>query len=154
MRFSSVLSAHFRFHTPDLSNCSASQPFHERGIQMFKVTRNGANRLDIFLNGRLDAREMRTALDDLLRTTENLKNGKILYTITDFRLPTLRALGIELSRFPSMLGIMRKINRVALLTDREWLKRVAEFKGALLPGIKIRSFDIDQKKEAEEWLYS
>jgi len=121
---------------------------------MFKVTENGTNRLDIEMSGKLDAESMKVALDELVRKSENIENGKMLYVIVDFRLPTLSAIGIEFSRLPSMLGLLKKFNRAAVLTDRTWLKKVSEFEGALFPGLEIKAFDIDQKAEAEAWLSS
>lgn len=73
---------------------------------MFKVMKNGTNRLDIEMSGKLDAESMKVALDELVSESENIQNGKMLYTITDFQLPTLSAIGIEFSRLPSMFGQM------------------------------------------------
>jgi len=121
---------------------------------MFKVIENGTNRLDIEMSGKLDAESMKVALDELVSKSENIENGKMLYVIIDFQLPTLSAIGIEFSRLPSMFGLMKKFNRAAVLTDKNWLKKVSEFEGALFPGLEIRAFNIDQKSEAEAWLSS
>ena len=119
---------------------------------MFKVIENGTNRLDIEMSGKLDAESMKVALDELVSKSENIENGKMLYVIIDFQLPTLSAIGIEFSRLPSMFGLMKKFNRAAVLTDKNWLKKVSEFEGALFPGLDIRAFNIDQRSEAEAWL--
>ena len=119
---------------------------------MFKVTQNGMNRLDILLSGKLDTEEMKIALDELVSKSENIENGKMLYEIIDFHLPSLGAMAIEFSRLPSMLGLMKKFDRAAVLTDKMWLKKVSEFEGALFPGLEIKAFDSTQKAEAEAWL--
>ena len=122
---------------------------------MFKVIENGENgenRLDIEMNGKLDAESMKVALDELVSKSENIENGKILYVIIDFQLPTLSAIGVELSRLPSMIGLIKKFKRAAVLTDKNWVKRVSEFEGALFPGVEIKAFNLDQKEEAESWL--
>lgn len=62
---------------------------------MFKVMKNGTNRLDIEMSGKLDAESMKVALDELVSESENIQNGKMLYTIADFQLPALSAIGIE-----------------------------------------------------------
>ncbi len=121
---------------------------------MFKVIKNGKDRLDIEMSGKLDAGSMTVALDELVSKSENIENGKLLYVIIDFQLPTLSAIGIEFSRLPSMFGLMKRFNRAAVLTDKTWLKKVSEFEGALFPGLEIKAFDIDQKAEAEAWLSS
>jgi hypothetical protein len=119
---------------------------------MFKVIQNGKNRLDIELSGKLDVENMQKGLDELIGKSENIENGKMLYEIIDFHLPSLGAIGIELSRFPSLFGLIKRFDRVAVLTDKTWLKKVSELEGALFPGLEIKAFNRDKKKEAEEWL--
>lgn len=119
---------------------------------MFEVIQNGTNRLDIKLSGKLDSETMTTALDELVSKSKDIKNGKMLYVISDFQLPTLGAIGIEFSRLPSMFGFIKKFNRAAVLTDKTWLKKASEFEGALIPGLEIKAFNLDQKEEAENWL--
>ncbi|MCK9276362.1 MAG: STAS/SEC14 domain-containing protein [Syntrophales bacterium] len=119
---------------------------------MFNIERTGLNRLDIQLSGKLDTEEMKIALDELVNKSEKIENGKMLYEITDFHLPSLGAIAIEFSRLPSMLGLMKKFNRAAVLTDKRWLKKVSEFEGHFFPGLEIKAFPRDQKKEAEVWL--
>ena len=121
---------------------------------MFKVTPKGINRLDIQLSGKLNAEDMKIALDELVSKSKNIENGRMLYEIKDFHLPSLGAIVIEFSRLPSMFGLMKKFDRAAVLTDKTWLKKVSEFEGALFPGLEIKAFNIDQKAEAEAWLSS
>jgi hypothetical protein len=119
---------------------------------VLRITRNGENRLDIEMSGKLDSEGMKIALDQLVRKSENIQHGKMLYEVIDFHLPSLGAIGVEFSRLPSMFGFMRRFARAAVLTDKTWLKRVSEFEGAFFPGLEIRAFDIDKKTEAEAWL--
>ena len=119
---------------------------------MFKIEPNGPNRLDIKLSGKLDAQEMKIALDDLVSKSEGIENGKMLYDIIDFHLPSLAAIKIEFSRLPEMIGLMRKFNRAAVLTDKTWLKKVSELEGLFYPGLEIKAFDRNQKEAAEDWL--
>jgi len=121
---------------------------------MFKVTRVDENRLDIEMSGRLDSAQMDKALDELVDKSEGIENGRMLYDIVDYNLPSFGAIGIELSRLPSMLGFMNKFDRAAVLTDEAWLKLASEIEGALYPGLEIKAFSRDRKKEAEAWLLS
>ncbi len=121
---------------------------------MFKVMPNGINRLDIEMSGKLNTEDMKIALDELVSKSKNIENGKMLYEIIDFHLPSLGAIGVEFSRFPAMFGLMKKFDRAAVLTDKTWLKKVSEFEGALFPGLEIKAFNRDQKAEAEAWLSS
>ena len=76
---------------------------------MFKVVRNGTDRLDIELSGKLNADEMKVALDELVSESEGIENGKMLYEVIDFHLPSLEAIVIEFSRLPSMFGLLKTV---------------------------------------------
>ena len=121
---------------------------------MLRVERKGGNRLHIQLSGKLDTEEMKAALDELVVKSEDIENGKMLYEIIDFHLPSLGAVAIEFSRLPAMLSFMKKFNRAAVLTDKIWLKKMSELEGNLFPGLEIKGFDRDQRAEAEAWLSS
>ena len=121
---------------------------------MFKVIRKGMNRLDIEMSGKLNAEDMIIALDKLVSRSENIENGKMLYDVIDFHIPSLDAITIEFSRLPSMFGFLKKFRRAAVLTDKTWLKKVSEFEGALFPRLEFKAFSRDQKIEAEAWLSS
>ena len=121
---------------------------------MFKVTRISENRLDIELSGKLNSEEMKSALDELVNKSKGIKCGKMLYDVIDFHMPSLGAIRIEFSRLPSMLGLMKKFDRAAVLTDKKWLKTISEIEGILYPGLEIKAFRRDQKAEAEAWLSS
>ena len=97
---------------------------------------------------------MKIALDELVSRSEKIENGKMLYKVIDFHLPSLGAITIEFFRFPEMLGLMKKFDRAAVLTDKTWLKTVSELEGVFFPGLEIKAFDRDQKTEAEAWLSS
>ena len=121
---------------------------------MFKVIPNGINRLDIELSGKLNTEEMKIALDELESKSKDIENGKMLYEIIDFHIPSLGAIAVEFSRLPSMFGLMKKFDRAAVLTDKTWIKKASEFEGHFFPGLEIKAFDRGQKEEAEAWLSS
>ncbi|SFO84677.1 STAS/SEC14 domain-containing protein [Qipengyuania nanhaisediminis] len=119
---------------------------------MLTITKPSADRVDITLDGKIDADIMRTALDDLIAKSDGVKGGKMLYRITNFELPTLSAIAVEFTRLPKLFGLLGAIDKCAVLSDSDWLRKAAEIEGALFPGIKIKSFGLDQQDVAEEWL--
>ncbi|MEM1369776.1 MAG: STAS/SEC14 domain-containing protein [Cyanobacteria bacterium P01_H01_bin.15] len=119
---------------------------------MFKVTPNGPNRIDLELESQIDNQEMITALDDLEKAAESIENGRMLYRVHNFRLPTLGALGVELSRLPALLRLIRKFKRCAVLADEKWVRAIGEFEGALIPGLDIKGFEPGDEAVAEAWL--
>ncbi len=121
---------------------------------MFEVTRNGLNRLDITFGGKLDSDDMRSALDKLVQQSEGIAHGKMLYRVNDFKLPTLGAIAVELSRLPAMFKFINKFDRAAVLAEKDWVQNVSEIEGALIPGLTIKGFDLDETEQAEQWLNS
>ncbi len=119
---------------------------------MFKITQNGINRIDIELSGKLDSEEMKVALDELEEKSKNIDQGKMMYDVIDFHLPSLGAIALEFSRLPAMFGLIRKFSKAAVLTDETWIKKVSELEGALIPGLEIKGFSRGQKQAAETWL--
>ncbi|MDJ0808411.1 MAG: STAS/SEC14 domain-containing protein, partial [Gammaproteobacteria bacterium] len=90
--------------------------------------------------------------DELVSKSVYIKNGKMLYDVIDFHLPSLAAIAVEFSRLPSMLGLMNKFDRAAELSDKAWIQKVSELEGAFIPGLEIKAFNRDQRDEAETWL--
>ncbi|ELS00337.1 Protein of unknown function (DUF3478) [Xenococcus sp. PCC 7305] len=121
---------------------------------MFQVTSNGLNRIDIKFGGKLDSQEMKASLDDLIGKSQDIEQGTMLYRIEDFDLPTLGALGVELSRLPELFRTIGKFNRAAVLSDKKWVQKVSEIEGFLLPGLEIKAFSLDEVAAAEAWLFS
>ena len=119
---------------------------------MFEVTRTGVDRLDIKMSGKLNAHEIKIAIDELTNNSEDIQNGKLLYDVIDFRLPSIGGIAIEFSVLPTVFKILRKFDRSAILTDKAWLKKLSELEGLLYPGLKIKAFNRDQKAAAEAWL--
>ncbi|KKC98609.1 MULTISPECIES: STAS/SEC14 domain-containing protein [Photobacterium] len=119
---------------------------------MFTVEKVGSDRLDIEMSGKLDSEEMRAALDELLDKSAEIEHGKMLFDIVEYHLPSMGAIGVELSRFPSMMRFIRKFDRAVVLSDTNWVKKVSEAEGFLIPGLTIKSFNRDQRDQAEAWL--
>lgn len=119
---------------------------------MFQVIEKSPNRLDISLQGQIDADEMRASLDALFAKSDGMRDGVMLYRITDFSLPTLGAIGVEMTQLPKLFGLIGKFRKCAVLSDQGWIKKAAQIEGALFPGLEIKAFAIDDEVGAEAWL--
>jgi hypothetical protein len=53
-----------------------------------------------------------------------------------------------------LFKLIGNFDRAAVLADKAWIKKISELEGALIPGLKIKAFDADEKAEAEAWLAS
>ncbi|HBX56131.1 STAS/SEC14 domain-containing protein [Pseudomonas sp. UBA2684] len=119
---------------------------------MFQVTRNGENRIDLALSGKLDSHDMKALLDELSQTSEGIEHGRMLYRISAFEFPTLGAVAVELSRIPQLFRFVRRFERMAVVAHKEWLRKASEIEGSLIPGLTIKAFDPAQEEEAQAWL--
>ena len=119
---------------------------------MLEINLMGENRIDINFAGKIDSETMATMLDRLLELGEQFERGNMLYRIGDFQMPTLGALGVEFARLPKLLKFLGKIDKIAVLCDKEWLQKIAEVEGKLIPGLDMKSFDLDDEDDALEWL--
>lgn len=119
---------------------------------MFTVTKPKPNRVDLEINGGIDANIMTAALEDLIRLSEDVEKGKMLYTITDFDMPTLGAIGAEILELPKLFKLLGKYEKCAVLSDHGWIRTAAEMEGALIPNLEIKAFHLNEKSAAEAWL--
>lgn len=121
---------------------------------MFKISHEHPNRIDIEFGGKLNKAQMKVALDEFVSESKNIEHGKMMYRIDGFSLPTLAAIGHELSRLPEVLEVIRKFDRAAVLADMEWVRAASEIEGKLIPGLTIKAFGRSAEIEAEAWLES
>lgn len=119
---------------------------------MLKISKVSNNRLDIALSGSLNAQSMTAALDDLLAESEGITGGKMLYTISEFEMPTMGALTVELQYMPKLVGLIGKFDKCAVVSDAAWIRTMAEIEGALFPGLEIKAFPMKALGAAEDWL--
>lgn len=49
-------------------------------------------------------------------------------------------------------GAIGNIEKFAIITDKEWVRNLAEIESKVLPGIVIKGFSTDKKEEALNWL--
>ena len=119
---------------------------------MFSVSKLSASRVDIELSGALDAEAMRLGLDHLIEKSGGVTRGKMLYKISDFEMPTLGAMAVELYRMPKLFDLIGKFDKCAVLSDTAWIRTAAEIEGAVFRSLEIKSFELTNAKTAEAWL--
>ncbi|MCE2596940.1 STAS/SEC14 domain-containing protein [Motilimonas cestriensis] len=119
---------------------------------MFIVTRVNDARLDLEISGKLDSEAMKLLLDELIAKSEGISAGRMLYRIAAFNIPTIGAMAVEMSRLPELFTLMQQFSRIAVLTDTDWVKKVSEFEGAVIPNVDIKGFSLEDLAAAEAWL--
>lgn len=119
---------------------------------MLTITSRGPNRLDIDFQGSIDAAQMRAGLDDLFAKAAGIEHGRMLYRIRDFDMPSVGAIAVELRQMVPLLRLLRRFDRIAVVADAGWVRRMSEIEGALFPGLELKAFDPAHAAEAEAWL--
>lgn len=119
---------------------------------MLNVSKPKANRLNIELSGVLNAADMQAALDGIVRESEGFSGGTMLYTISDFEMPTLGAMAVELYRMPKLFSLLERFDKCAVLCDTQWIRTAAQIEGAIIPSLAIKSFALNEVAAAEAWL--
>ena len=84
---------------------------------MFDVSKTAENRLDIQISGSLDSAAMRQLLNELETAASDFSNGKMLYTISHFTMPTLGAMAVEFGHLPKLFGLIGKFDKCAVIAD-------------------------------------
>ncbi|MEO1798288.1 MAG: STAS/SEC14 domain-containing protein [Pseudomonadota bacterium] len=119
---------------------------------MLTITTPAKNRLNLTLAGQIDKAAMDQGLSDLIDAADGIENGTMLYRIESLMMPTPAALAVEFGYLPKLFGVVGKFRRCAVLSDQAWLRTAAEIEGALIPGLMIKAFHLDQEAAAESWL--
>ena len=119
---------------------------------MLSVSKPSPNRIEISFGGKIDADEMATAIDTFISLAEDVENGVLHYTITDFSWPAMSAVAVKFGQVPKLFGILGRFDKAAVLTDTAWIRTAAEIEGAIIPGLAIKGFALAERDEAEAWL--
>lgn len=119
---------------------------------MLTVTKPSSNRVDIDVDGGIDAAIMSAGLDQLITYSDDVTQGQMLIKITELDMPTLGAIGVEFTRLTKLFGLLSKFDRCAVLSDQSWIRTMAELEGAILPGLAIKSFHHNEAAAAEAWI--
>lgn len=69
--------------------------------------------------------------------------------VTDF---TLSAVAVELAHMPSLIKWIYDLNRIAIISDNDWVRTGARLESALLPGVIYEVYDDDEAEAAKAWV--
>ncbi len=69
--------------------------------------------------------------------------------VTDF---TLSAVAVELAHMPSLIKWIYGLDRIAVISDNDWVRTGARLESALLPGVVYEVYDDDEAEAAKAWV--
>jgi len=118
----------------------------------FESRRESETLIVLTTHGSLDAVAMEVALDMLVKEVEGMDHGDMLIHAKGVEWPSLGAIGVELRHWVQLMAMVKKIDRVALLTDEGWLIALAAAESALIPNLTIKAFGTQEEEAARAWL--
>lgn len=78
--------------------------------------------------------------------------GNLLIDLTSLADFTLSAISDQLIHIPAMLQFVYSLDRIALISDEEWLRSAARLESMLLPGVTYQVYDDDEANAALAWV--
>lgn len=118
----------------------------------FTATLEKPNLVVIEASGAMTAVSMEIALTMLVPVVKDMSHGGMLVRAEGVEWPTLGAIGVELRHWGQLMAMIRKVDRVAVLTSRGWMRNLALVESLLVPNLEIRSFAPDDEAGARAWL--
>ncbi|MEE4153191.1 MAG: STAS/SEC14 domain-containing protein [Erythrobacter sp.] len=86
------------------------------------------------------------------RQREAGEGGNLLVDATSLAEFSFPALSEQLMHLPTLLRYIYSLDRIAILSDEEWLRSAARLESALLPGVEYQVYDDDEAEAALAWV--
>ena len=118
----------------------------------FTATLDAPNLLVMDVTGQMDSVAMEIALTMLVPVVKDMRHGAALLRASGVEWPTLGAIGVELRHWGQLMAMIRKVDKIAVLTDQGWVRNLAAVESLLVPNLEIRSFAPDAEADARAWL--
>ena len=80
------------------------------------------------------------------------ERGNLLIDVTAMADFSVSAIGDQLVHIPSMLQFIYSLDRIAFISDEEWMRSAARLESMLLPGVTYQVYDDDEKDAALAWV--
>ena len=80
------------------------------------------------------------------------ERGNLLIDVTSLADFTFAAISDQMMHIPSMLQFVYSLDRIAFISDEEWLRSAARLESMLLPGVTYQVYDDDEKDAALAWV--
>jgi SpoIIAA-like len=80
------------------------------------------------------------------------ERGNLLIDVTSLADFTFAAISDQMIHIPSMLQFVYSLDRIAFISDEEWMRSAARLESMLLPGVTYQVYDDDEKDAALAWV--
>ncbi|MDW7748973.1 STAS/SEC14 domain-containing protein [Halomonas sp.] len=104
------------------------------------------------IGGVVTARELQQAIDAIEAAKRNHPRISLLVELDGLRWMTLTALLKDVGYGLTQLGDLERYHRVAVITDKEWIKHLAHLEDHLVKALDIHTFPHREYADALAWV--
>ena len=105
------------------------------------------------MEGKIEEADYGAALDSLKQRMEKSENVSIYMEIPEMPGLTPQTIWDSLKfGFSNVKEFVKSIDRVAVVTDKDWLKTYTSIESRLIPGVEERAFSFEDAEKARDWV--
>ncbi|MEQ9443913.1 MAG: STAS/SEC14 domain-containing protein [Cyclobacteriaceae bacterium] len=105
--------------------------------------------LGYVINGKIEAKDYDVINQELEQLTEKKEEVNLYIEIVALKGYTLKAMWED---FKTGIEYYKHLNKVALVSHKEWVENAAKAGDFMTPGIDMKFFNINEKTKALDWL--
>lgn len=113
-------------------------------------TRNQLITVDV--NGTVDRKDWQQVADAVNEALRQHDQVAILADLTHLDTFTAGALYEDAKLGIQNLGVMDRFDKIALVTEKNWIERAAELGEQLMPDVEVRAFASGETQQARQWV--
>ena len=96
--------------------------------------------------------DVKTLIDFVKKRNEAGKGGNLLIDVTSMAGFSWSAVAEEIGHMGTFLKYLYGLDRIAIISDEEWIRTAARVESALLPGVVYEVYDEDEADAALAWV--
>jgi len=104
------------------------------------------------ISGQLDTHDLQQAIDAIEQAKQTQPKVSVYAEIADMRWMTLPALLRDLGYSLTQIGELAHYQRIAVVTDRAWMRPLAELETRLLRPLTVEVFATRDAEQARQWV--
>lgn len=105
------------------------------------------------LEGKIDEAEYTPVLDALQQKVKTSDHVSIYMEVPKMPGVTAQTVWESLKfGFSNMKEFIKSLDRVAVVTDKEWIKNYTAIESRLLPGVEEKGFSFEDAEKAKQWV--
>ncbi|MEQ8410317.1 MAG: STAS/SEC14 domain-containing protein [Erythrobacter sp.] len=119
---------------------------------MIAIEKIGPNAHRVAIYGEFHEDDARTFVEFAQDHHAAGEGGNVLIDLVSLASWSFSAMSEELVHIPALLRWIYSLDRIALVSDEQWMRSAARLESALLPGVSYAVYDEDEADAARRWV--